>query len=429
VLVPEPARLPSTASIISVGGLLGILVTWLHARGLRQRRSDHALAAEREADLWHQHEAAKESAEGAHRAWQDWLASHNLPVDLSTQGALDLLDRIRQTQDKDQKASAAEAAVSSAKAELQQACMAVLTVFEEIDRPVGDLRYDAMKMVDPLTSAIQGLQAELDDVEAHRDRVRRVLDDHARARAGIKALAGDEGFGPFRNRLERWDPESLARTVGDAQGKLTTARADRHAVAENLGALRQQLDALETDVELSNKLVARESHRAALAEVVREWAGHAVTAALYDQAKLKYESERQPAVLRLASRYLHLMTDGRYCRVIAPLGESRLEIERNGTGERLAPWALSRGTGEQLYLAMRLALAKVYGAEAVPLPLVADDILVNFDDDRARATAALLDVYASEGQQILAFTCHRHLVQTFERNAPNVRVQALPAHA
>ena len=96
---------------------------------------------------------------------------------------------------------------------------------------------------------------------------------------------------------------------------------------------------------------------------------------------------------------------------------------------RLEPHALSRGTGEQLYLAMRLALAKVYGAQAVPLPLVADDILVNFDDDRGRATARLLDTFAAEGHQILAFTCHRHLVTTFERNAPHADIRELPAHA
>ncbi len=429
VLVPEEARLASVASIVSVGALLGTLVTWLHARGLRQRRSEQAFSAEREADLWHQHELAKEDDLGARSEWQDWLSSHHLPADLTTQGALDLLDRIKQTQDKDQTASAAEAAVSTVKAELQQACMNVLTVFEQIDRSIEDLRYDAMKMVDPLVGAIKGVQAELDDVEAHRARVRHVLDEHARGRAAIKALAGDEGFAAFRARLERWDPESLARTVGDAQGKLTSARADRDAVAENLGALRQQIEALETDPELSNRLVGRESRRAALAHTIQEWAGHAVAAALYDEAKRKYEAERQPEILRTASRYLAMMTDGHYTRVIAPLGESRLEVERALTGERLAPWALSRGTGEQLYLAMRLALAKVYGSEAVPLPLVADDILVNFDDDRARATAALLDVYAAEGQQILAFTCHRHLVESMERNAPSVHVQTLPAHA
>ena len=77
---------------------------------------------------------------------------------------------------------------------------------------------------------------------------------------------------------------------------------------------------------------------------------------------------------------------------------------------------------------MRLALAKVYGQQAISLPIVADDILVNFDDDRARATVSVLEMLAEEGHQILAFTCHRHLAEVFERHAPSARIQSLPAH-
>jgi uncharacterized protein YhaN len=429
VLVPPPARLISTASIVSVGSLLGILVTWLHLRGLKQRRAEQAQAADREAELWRQRDEAREDFARTQEEWSAWLRAERLPANVSTQSALDLIDRIRQTQQKDQAASNAEAAVTAASADLQTYCMDMLTVLEELDRQALDLRYDALKMVDPLLATVEELQAELADVEEHRERVRRVVDDHARARAALRALAGEEGTRAFRKRLESTDPEALARKVGEAQADLAAAKADRDARAENLGALREQIRALETDAELSLQLQERESRRAALVSHLEDWAAHALTATLYDEAKRKYEAERQPEVLRLASRYLSMMTDGRYSRVIAPLGENRLEVERDASGERLEPQALSRGTGEQLYLAMRLALAKVYGAQAVPLPLVADDILVNFDDDRGRATARLLDTFAAEGHQILAFTCHRHLVTTFERNAPHADIRELPAHA
>ncbi len=428
ILVPAPARLTSSLGILSVGLLLGILMTWLYQRGLRHRRSDQSLAARREADLWQCHNDANDALATVSDEWNDWLREQGLPRGLRTQGALDLLDRLRQSQDKDRRAQAAETTVDTAMAELQRACMTVLSVLEQLDRQAMDLRYDTLKMVDPLLSTIGELQAEVEAVEENRERIRHVLDEYARARAGLRALAGEEGAAEFQRRLEATNPDSLARALGEAQGHLVSARADRDAINESLGALRQQSDDLENDVELPNLLQARETQRTDLVERLHEWAGHAVCAALYDEAKRKYEAERQPEVVRLASRYFQLMTDGRYTRVIAPLGESRLEVEQE-RGDRLPPSALSRGTGEQLYLAMRLALAKVYGNQAVPLPLVADDILVNFDDDRASATAALLSLYASEGHQILAFTCHRHLVRTFETNAPDAHIRALPAHA
>jgi len=429
VLIPPPARFVSVMSVVSVGVLIGSLISWLHLRGQRERRAEQAIAAQREAELWQGHDTAKSEHRQTLDSWAEWLGEHHLSEELSPQGALDLLDRVVQTQTADHRAHDAQQGVDLASADLQQACMDVLAILEEVDRRDLELRYDTMKMVDPLLATIGELQAELEDVEAHRERVRSVLERHSSTRASLQALAGQEGSDTFRERLSSWDPDALARAVGTAQGKLRSVRADRDALNENLGALGQQISDMETDEALADALADRESRRAELVELVNDWAGHTVTAALYDEAKSKYEAERQPEVLKLAGEYFGQMTDGRYCRVIAPLGEVRLEVERTDSGERLAPAALSRGTGEQLYLAMRLALARAYGRRSVPLPLVADDILVNFDDDRARATAALLNDFARNGHQVFAFTCHRHLAETFTRNAPDARLQTLPAHA
>ena len=428
VLIPPPARFVSVMSVVSVGALIGSLITWLHLRGQRERRAEQAIAAQREAELWQGHDTARSGHRQTLDNWARWLNEHHLSEELSPQGALDLLDRVVQTQTADHRSHDAQQGVDLASADLQQACMDVLAILEEIDRRDLELRYDTMKMVDPLLATIGELQAELEDVEAHRERIRSVLERHSGARASLQALAGQEGADTFRERLSSWDPDALARAVGTAQGELRSVRADRDALNEKLGALGQQISDMETDEALADALAERESRRAELVELVNDWAGHAVTAALYDEAKRKYEAERQPEVLKLAGEYFEQMTAGRYCRVIAPLGEVRLEVERTDSGERLAPAALSRGTGEQLYLSMRLALARAYGRRAVPLPLVADDILVNFDDDRARATAALLNNFARDGHQVFAFTCHRHLAETFTRNAPDSRLQTLPAH-
>jgi hypothetical protein len=49
-----------------------------------------------------------------------------------------------------------------------------------------------------------------------------------------------------------------------------------------------------------------------------------------------YEEQRQPEVLKLASRYFEAMTNGRYAKVLAPLGETRLEVEEKKGGQRAA---------------------------------------------------------------------------------------------
>ena len=66
---------------------------------------------------------------------------------------------------------------------------------------------------------------------------------------------------------------------------------------------------------------------------------------------------------------------------------------------------LSRGTMDQLYLAVRLAVCELALPEEDTAPLVLDDALANFDDKRMALALDVLRELASE-RQILLFTCH-----------------------
>src|SRR6185369_3883517 len=128
-----------------------------------------------------------------------------------------------------------------------------------------------------------------------------------------------------------------------------------------------------------------------------------------DETRKIYETERQPEVLRQASTFFSIMSEGRYCRVISPLDGGEIQVER-ADGVRLSPPLLSRGTAEQLYLAMRLALVREYANHVEPLPVVFDDIFVNFDPERTRASIKAVRELCST-HQVLLFTCHPHLVK------------------
>ena len=67
--------------------------------------------------------------------------------------------------------------------------------------------------------------------------------------------------------------------------------------------------------------------------------------------------------------------------------------------------ALSQGTADQLYLAVRLAACKLVLPQEEPCPLVLDDALANFDDSRAALALECLEELGGE-RQILLFTCH-----------------------
>jgi hypothetical protein len=126
-----------------------------------------------------------------------------------------------------------------------------------------------------------------------------------------------------------------------------------------------------------------------------------------------YEKDRQPETLQEASGYLQRMTEGRYARVWTPLGEDTLLVE-DQQGISRPVEQLSRGTREQLFLSLRLALANCYARRGVQMPIILDDVLVNFDGRRAKAAATVLRDFAAAGHQVLVFTCHEHIMKLFQ---------------
>ncbi|HEV3416529.1 MAG TPA: hypothetical protein VG056_06945 [Pirellulales bacterium] len=130
---------------------------------------------------------------------------------------------------------------------------------------------------------------------------------------------------------------------------------------------------------------------------------------LLNAAVSRFEKEHQPEMIATVSRVLSQMTDGKYVEFDRTSGGKQNILIRRSDGVEKTPDQLSTGTREQLYLAIRLAYVLHYCEQNQPLPVVIDDVLVNFDDQRARKTlAALADI--SRTVQVLFFTCHSHLL-------------------
>jgi hypothetical protein len=118
---------------------------------------------------------------------------------------------------------------------------------------------------------------------------------------------------------------------------------------------------------------------------------------------------------------LHRLTDGHYRRIWMPLDNRNLRIETD-KGESLPLDVLSRGTREAVFIALRLALVTSFARRGTTLPLVLDDVLVNFDSGRVRLAAEVLCDFARSGHQIIMFTCHEHITDIFEDAKADIRV-------
>lgn len=206
----------------------------------------------------------------------------------------------------------------------------------------------------------------------------------------------------------------------DLDSEMATAEKDLEEAGVGLRAAyaeRAELQQTKRDLESRGTLPALRQRRAELfreAERMAErWTVHYIAAKVLRQAVDRFQRERQPDVMRRAGEWFRLVTGGAYTRVFATMGNRSEILVETGEGRTFAPDALSRGTREQLYLALRLAWIDERASHGRTLPLILDDILVNADPDRQRRLVDLLRIFG-ERYQVLYLTCHPEMVELFK---------------
>ncbi len=182
--------------------------------------------------------------------------------------------------------------------------------------------------------------------------------------------------------LEGPAAESLPAIRDDLRGRLAAIEKDIHQRIETRGRIAAQLTALTEDRQLAARQLEMATLQQRIDEAIGRWQVLAVTGQVLESIRASYETDRQPETLQEASGYFHEMTQGKYRRVWTPVGERVLRVE-DSEGQDLAVEVLSRGAREQLFLSLRLALAAHFARRGAVLPLILDDVLVNFDMDRA----------------------------------------------
>ena len=182
------------------------------------------------------------------------------------------------------------------------------------------------------------------------------------------------------------------------QSELDQAAGLRRAVGE-----RETLEA-----QLAQK-------REALSKAQAEYDAITLATDALQSANTALQSRFSPALSRRAGELFSRLTGGRYESVLL---DRDFGAQAGETGAAVAHDAhcLSLGALDQLYLAVRLAICETVLPADDPIPLVLDDALVRFDDDRCRAALELL-YEESQAHQILLFTCqHREAAYLSGRN-------------
>ena len=221
----------------------------------------------------------------------------------------------------------------------------------------------------------------------------------------LELLSGPgDSFDAFRNRLAGTDQVQLNEESERVAEQVREVEERRSGLQEERGRIDHELEQLTGEEESSRLRAQRETLLEQLRDSAREWSRLTLAEALLEKTRQKFEMERQPRVVQHAQDFFSHITNRRYERLFVPIGDRTVTV-MDGTGGTKQPEALSRGTREQLYLALRFGLVREFGEHAERLPVVVDEVLVNFDQVRAKLAAESFAAL-SETNQVLVFTCH-----------------------
>ncbi len=261
-----------------------------------------------------------------------------------------------------------------------------------------------------------GLKDEVDferkfPIWEERQKLKEYIEDqntHIQSRVG-----SDAGFDTFIKDLKATTPEQCKQELKQLKESLDLLQEERDTINRQIGELQNKIHRLATSDDLASKRMQLESCKQDLQFVSKEWAVTQIALYQLQKAKRKYEEERQPGVIRSAEKVFSSITGGKYERLQKLFDSDDIFAFETGSGLSKTSTQLSRGTREQLYLAMRLGFIEEYEKSSEPLPVIMDDLFVNFDDERREKTLQVLADFA-KSRQVIILSCHQHALEDYE---------------
>ncbi len=216
-------------------------------------------------------------------------------------------------------------------------------------------------------------------------------------------------------------PEQLEAEQGDIDfdvlpAELAALDAQKNAVLEDLQcaaiaseAARKALAELEAGRDAPSRILEQKQAASELLDIARDWLLRMGAAKLAGVAMEQHRRRNQDPVIAAASGLFAHATGGAFSGVVVDLDDDGQPLLKGvrPDGARLTTEAMSEGTRDQLFLALRLALLGQRSAD--PMPFIGDDLLASFDDERTAHTIEMMSEFGLQRQTIL-FTHHGHVV-------------------
>lgn len=331
-------------------------------------------------------------------------------------------------------ADLAAAAADDAILELHRRSGEAIKIRDEIaakDKALTDQRQkvdECRKFCAGAQKAIDSLQAaaavtSLDDLKGAIKRSDTMRSLRAEMESVTRTLSAD-GDGLTLAELEAEcadaDPDHLAAREATTGEELHALRDQLVDTRQTQRDTRKNFDAVGGADAAARAASDRQSALAEMSEIAERYVRLRSAGIVLRHAIDRYRREKQAPLLTRAGQLFSVLTGQSFTELQLELDQHDnahlAGIRRSGASVPVS--GMSTGTADQLYLALRLAAVEDYLGYARPLPFVADDLFINFDDDRSHAGFEVLGEIAKR-TQIFFFTHHWHLIDVARKALGN----------
>lgn len=260
------------------------------------------------------------------------------------------------------------------------------------------------------------------------DRKRQLEEEVHSARIAIERDGDNLSLDKLRLEIQQHPPAEAPGKTQDIKDRLEESDRNMTQLVQAELTARQAFEAIDGSEKAAVAEAQRQEAIADMSTAAEEYVQLATASALLKWAVDRYRDRKQGPLLERASSVFESLTNGSFQMLRIDYDQtppSLLAYRSKGAPVKVE--GLSDGTRDQLFLALRIAALELQSEQGEPVPFIADDLFINFDDERSKAgLKALWNL--SRKTQVIFLSHQEHLLPVVERLFPQVNVLRLAAN-
>jgi uncharacterized protein YhaN len=208
-----------------------------------------------------------------------------------------------------------------------------------------------------------------------------------------------------------WSLDGANREIAETSTGIEDLERQVEAAQQVLFGTKQRLEAIDGGTVAAEAQQSALSLAARIAKEARTYVRVRAASAVLARVVQLYREQHQGPMLKRSAEVFARITCGSFSGLTVDHEEdAQVLLGVRPDTSRVPVAGMSQGTRDQLFLSLRLAAIEQHIAGRGPFPVIVDDLLVQFDDERSLATVEVLGELSAR-TQVLFFTHHQHLVE------------------